>query len=278
MNLKKIVLISSLELLILVSCATKKYENVAYLENKAPNSVQPTLNIFSPRNSKLNHNKVLVFVHGGNWNSGDKKTYWFLGRNFARKGITTVIVGYSLSPNNDYDEMAKEVANAVEWTKLNIEKYKGDPNEIFITGHSAGGHLAALVGTNPKYLKDVSIIKGIILNDAAGLDMKTYLEEFPPTTETNYMTTWTSNPEEWKNASPVYFVDKKTPPILIYLGSKTHESIKIGNALFLKKLQEFQPSVKLIVLNKKHVPMMTQFIKPWSNRYREIINFMNTNE
>jgi arylformamidase len=261
---------------VMTSCASKKIENITYLENQHSNIAQPTLNIFTPRNPKIKNTKVLLFVHGGNWNSGDKKMYWFLGRNFARKGITTVIVGYSLSPNNNYNVMANEVAKAVEWTKMNIEKYNGNPNEIFITGHSAGGHLAALVGTNPSYLKGNKLIKGIILNDAAGLDMKSYLEQFPPTTLNNYITTWTSNPEEWKKASPLYFIDENTPKILIYLGSKTHESIKIGNATFIKKLHEFQPNVQPIILNKKHVPMITQFIKPWSNRYNEIINFMNT--
>jgi acetyl esterase/lipase len=276
--MKKIVFLSSFTLLILGSCSTKKIENVSYFKKSNPDIVQPTLTIYTPRNHKKTNNKVLLFVHGGNWNSGDKKMYWFLGRNFARKGITTVIVGYNLSPKNDYDVMAKEVAQAVQWTKLNIEKYKGNPNEIFITGHSAGGHLAALVGINPRYLNGNPIIKGIILNDAAGLDMKTYLEKYPPSPENNYDITWTKNPEEWKNASPIYFIDAKSPPILVYLGSKTYESIKVGNAAFVSKLHEFQPKVEPIILNKKHVPMMTQYIKPWSRRYREIIEFMNLNK
>ena len=264
-------------ILLLVSCASKKHKNVSYLTNS--DKEKPTLNIFQPRNKKFKNNPVLVFVHGGNWNSGDKKLYSFFGRNFARKGITTVIVGYTLSPNADYNEMAIEVGKAVEWTKENISKYNGNPDEIFLTGHSAGGHLVALVATNPKYLKDKSIVKGIILNDAAGLDMKHYLEEIPPTQEeANYLTTWTSNPYEWKNASPIYFLDKNSPPFMIYTGgTKTYQSIQVTNERFLNELHKYQPNVKPIVLNKKHVPMMTQYIFPWSNRYDEIIDFMNKN-
>ncbi|WP_367175014.1 alpha/beta hydrolase [Flavobacterium sp.] len=167
-------------LYLITGCATKKYGNVSYLGPENQDKEQPTLNVFTPRNSKFTNNQVLLFVHGGNWNSGDKKLYGFFGRNFAKKGITTVIVGYTLSPAANYNDMANQVAKAVEWTKLNIGKYKGNPNEIFLTGHSAGGHLVALVATNPKYLKDKSIIKGVILNDAAGLDMKHYLEDYPP--------------------------------------------------------------------------------------------------
>lgn len=266
-------------LLLLISftnCASKKYKNVSYIENSSGKE-KPTLNIFKPRNKKYKNNPVLIFVHGGNWNTGDKKLYGFFGRNFAKKGITTVIVGYTLSPKANYDEMAIEISKALEWTKDNIAEYNGDPNSIFLTGHSAGGHLVALVATNPKYLKDNSIIKGVILNDAAGLDMKHYLEEFPPTETNDYLTTWTNNPANWKEASPIYFLDKNTPPFMIYTGSKTYESIKVGNDRFLKALNVFQPNVKPIVLNKKHVSMILQYFFPWNNRFEEIKTFIKQN-
>lgn len=256
------------------NCASKKYKNVSYIENSSDKE-KATLNIFTPRNKKFKNNPVLIFVHGGNWNSGDKKLYGFFGRNFAKKGITTVIMGYTLSPKANYDDMAKEVAKAVEWTKNNIANYNGDPNSIFLTGHSAGGHLVALVATNPKYLKDNSIIKGVILNDAAGLDMKHYLEEFPPTNADDYLTTWTDKPENWKDASPIYFLDKNSPKFMIYTGSKTYESIKVSNERFLTKLHEFQPNVKPIVLNKKHIPMILQYFFPWNNRFDEIKKFID---
>ena len=268
-------LLALLSLLLFSNCASKKYKNISYLES---NESKPSLNIFVPKNKKFTNNNVLIFVHGGNWNSGDKKLYSFLGRNFAKKGITTIVAGYTLSPTANYDEMATQIGKVVSWTKSNITNYNGNPNSIFLTGHSAGGHLIALVGTNPKYLKDNSAIKGIILNDAAGLDMKHYLEEFPPTQQDDYLTTWTSNPENWKEASPIYFLNKNTAPFMIYTGSKTYESIKVSNERFLKELHKYQPNVTPIVLNKKHIPMVLQYIFPWNNRYDEIINFMNENK
>lgn len=262
----------------ITGCSTKKYKNVVYLDSTNQNEKQATLNVFIPRSSNSANNPVLIFVHGGNWNSGDKKLYGFFGRNFAKKGITTVIVGYTLSPDADYNDMANQVAKAIEWTKNNIAKYKGNPNEIFLTGHSAGGHLVALVATNPKYLKDKSIIKGVILNDAAGLDMKHYLEEFPPTDSADYLTTWSNDPEKWKDASPIYFLDKNSPPFMIYNGSKTYESIKVSNERFIKELHKFQPNVKPIVLNKKHIPMILQYFFPWNKRFDEIKKFINENK
>lgn len=267
-------------ILSLGSCASVKYKNVSYLEKSSKGDLdnKPTLNIFKPKGKKHTNNNVLIFVHGGNWNSGDKKLYGLLGRNFARKGVTTVIVGYTLSPKADYNDMAIEVGKAVEWAKENIAKYKGNPDEIFLTGHSAGGHLVALVATNPKYLDDQSIVKGVILNDAAGLDMKFYLEQNPPTIKDDYLTTWTNDPKKWQDASPIYFLNKTSPPFMIYNGSKTYESIEVGNQRFLKELHKYQPNVKRIILNKKHAPMVVQYLFPWNKRFDEIIDFMDKNK
>ncbi|MFE3849319.1 alpha/beta hydrolase [Flavobacterium sp. LB3P45] len=259
-----------------VGCVSKKFTDVSYLKVSTVATVESTskLNVFVPRNSKSKRLPVLIFVHGGNWNSGRKGTYDLLGRNFARKGVITVIPDYTLSPNANYHGMAQEVAQAIQWTKNNIIKYNGNPNSIYVTGHSAGGHLVALAVMNPKYGIDSAEISGIILNDAAGLDMKKYLEENPPTATEDYITTWTTIPAKWKDASPIYFLNKNTPPFLIYVGDKTYSSIKVGNNRFLSALHSFQPQVIPIALNKKHIPMVLQYFWPWSDRFEEVTNFM----
>ena len=269
------VIIALLIASLLVNCSSKKNTNVSYQSTTVENNSNiPKLNIFIPRKSKAVQSRVLIFVHGGNWNSGRKGTYDLLGRNFARKGVITVIPDYTLSPQANYDVMAKQIAAVILWTKKNITQYNGNPNQIFITGHSAGGHLGALAVMNPKYGIDSKSIAGIILNDAAGLDMKNYLEKNPPTAEDDYLATWTPNPEQWKEASPIYFIDKNTPPFLIYVGDKTYNSIKIANSRFVSALKPFQPDITPIRLNKKHVPMVLQYFYPWSDRFDEILAFM----
>jgi len=258
------------------NCASRKIKDITYLTNtEKTNDNKPTLNVFEPKKTNTDKNAVVIFVHGGYWKDGDKKTYGFLGRNFAKNDIVTVIPGYTLSPNANYDLMAKQIARVVEWTKNNIDKYKGDPNQIYVMGHSAGGHLVALISTNPKYLKNKKNIKGVILNDAAGLDMKSYLEENPPTSKYHYDVTWTKNPKNWKDASPIYFLNDETPPFLIYVGSKTYPSIMTSNTAFVEALKPYQPKLEKIVLDKKHVPMMSHYFFPWVKRYDEIVNFIN---
>lgn len=267
-----IVLFSSF---LFIGCA-KKITDVSYVTESTGviSTVTPKLNVFVPRNSKLKQLPILIFVHGGNWNSGRKGTYDLLGRNFARKGVITVIPDYTLSPTANYDAMAEQVARAIEWTKRNIGQYNGNPNAIYVTGHSAGGHLVALAVMNPKYGIDPTTISGIILNDAAGLDMKKYLEDNPPTDKDNYIATWTTSPAKWQDASPIYFLNKNTPPFLIYVGDKTYASIKVANSRFVKALHAFRPQVTPINLNKKHIPMVLQYFWPWSDRFDEVTDFM----
>jgi arylformamidase len=259
------------------SCASKKISNISYLKkSEALITSFPELNVFQTQTSEKS--PVVIFIHGGYWTSGNKDIYGFLGRNFGKKKIVTVIPNYTLSPNGNYDTMAKEVGAAIQWTSDNIEKYNGNPDQIFLMGHSAGGHLIALVGTNPKYLENTDMIKGIILNDAAGLDMYSYLQKHPPTKYHNYDVTWTENEDNWKDASPIYSLSEKVPPFLMFTGIKTYPSIISQNKAFVQKLKTFQPNMKINFLNKKHVPMMRQFLFPWNKNYKKIIRFIAANK
>ena len=257
---------------LLMSCQSRKYKDVVYGQSSAKEDLK--LNIFVPHHSENKKLPVLVFVHGGNWNSGNKDQYGFFGRNFAKKEVITVIPEYTLSPKANVDQMTIEIATAIKWVKENIETYHGDEANIFVTGHSAGGHLVASAVLNPKFSIAENSISGIILNDAAGIDMKDYLEKNPPTTKDDYLATWSNDPEKWKQASPIYFLNEKSPPFLIYVGSKTYQSIKTANEHFLKKLNEFQPEVKPTIITKSHIPMVLQYFFPWNNRSTEIVDFM----
>ncbi|SFI25934.1 alpha/beta hydrolase [Halpernia frigidisoli] len=258
-----------------VSCASVKNKDIVY--GKSASNKDLKLNVFVPNHSKNKQLPVLIFVHGGNWNSGSKDQYGFFGRNFARKDVVTVIPDYTLSPEANVDQMTIEIANSIKWVKENIKNYNGNTNKIFVTGHSAGAQLVANAVLNPKFGIDEKSISGIILNDGAGIDMKDYLEKNPPTYADNYIKTWSKDPEKWYQASPINFLDKNSPPFMMYVGKKTYPSIKTANEHFLTKLQQFQPDVKPIFINKSHIPMILQYFFPWNNRSTEIKNFIDKN-
>ena len=256
-------------------CASVKFRDLSFLpDHLKKQNKEPKLNVFMPKDASAKNFPVLIFIHGGNWNRGDKDIYVLMGRNFAKKGVVAVIPDYTLSPDANYDRMAREVAAAIEWTKQNITKYKGDPDRVFLSGHSAGGHLAALAVMNPKYGIRESTIRGLVLNDAAGLDIKQHLEQFPPGKKYSYSNTWTNDPENWKDASPIYFLNSKTPPIYMYTGRKTFDMIELGNDRFLQELHKVQPGAVRQFNNKNHFSMIIQYFFSGSNRFEEMLDFM----
>lgn len=235
-----------------------------------------TLNVFSPRKSAGKN--VLIFIHGGSWRSGDKKLYSFFGTRMARKGVVTVVIGYPLNPIGDYNDMAHATAMSVKWSQDNIHRFGGDPNRIFISGHSAGGHLASLVSIRKQYLDSVgarNAIRGAILIDAAGIDMFGYLTEDKKPEGHSYLKTFTNNPTEWKKASPLYYLHNDMPPLLLYRGERTYPSIIKSHEKLAKVLPDYVPRMNYHILKrKKHVPMITQFFWTWNPRYDEILEFM----
>ena len=132
-------------LILMSSCGvlqTQRNKNIAYLSATAE-MPEKTLNVFAPRKAK--NAPVLIFIHGGSWHSGRKEIYDFMGNRLAAKGVVSVIIDYPLAPTYQLPAMEKASARAVQWVKENIASYGGDPTNMYVSGHSAGGHLAALV-------------------------------------------------------------------------------------------------------------------------------------
>jgi acetyl esterase/lipase len=129
----------------------KEVRNVAYFEGEGADAVRHKLDLYLPKGAK--DFPVLFFVHGGAWRSGSKELYGPLGRLFARNGVGTVIINYRLSPKVKHPAHIEDVARAFAWTHRNIGKHGGRADRIFVCGHSAGGHLVALLSTDESHFK-----------------------------------------------------------------------------------------------------------------------------
>jgi acetyl esterase/lipase len=235
-----------------------------------------TLDVSTPRFKKSK--AVLVFAHGGNWETGSKRIYRYFGKGWGRKGVTTVVFNYRLYPDTTNAGMANDAANALAWTHQNISRYKGDPQKIFVAGHSAGAQLAALVAMDPSYLRGRAgkePVRGIILIDPYGLDVFDEFNQGGSYKRDMYLSVFSSDPEQWKKASPYWHLDKQTPPVISFLGGDTYPGIIRGTKRFHDKLLTFQPSAKLIeVPGKKHAPMILMFLNPRNRAYKLIMDFM----
>jgi acetyl esterase/lipase len=236
------------------------------------------LDVYSPKKVETPR-PVFVFIHGGRWNSGKKSQYKFLGRRMASKGVVTVVPDYRLSPVAEYRGATTDVAMALTWTKEHISDFGGDANRIFIAGHSAGGHLAALVSLDHSYfdsLKTSNPLSGTILIDAFGLDMYSFLSNESFKKHRTYYAMFGQNPEIWKDGSPLYHLDGATKPFLMFVGTKTYPVIYESNREFFEALKKHQPHLRPIIeMKKKHIPMMLQFYNSDNRGYDDIIKFMN---
>ncbi|UHL63320.1 alpha/beta hydrolase [Paralcaligenes sp. KSB-10] len=125
---------------------SKVVKNLSY-----GNEMRQKLDIYIPAQSESAPN-VVVFLYGGNWNSGSRGQYGFVGKALASRGIMAVVADYRLSPEVAYPVFIEDTAQAVSWTLKHIGEYGGNVGNVFVAGHSAGAYNAAMVALDPRWL------------------------------------------------------------------------------------------------------------------------------
>src|SRR5262245_2602589 len=147
--------------------AVEEVRDVVYYHGPERDSLRHRLDLFLPRGKT--RFPVLVLVHGGAWRLGDNRCcglYSAVGKFLASRGIGVVLPNYRLSPEVRHPAHVQDVARAVAWTRACVEQYGGDPEKLYLAGHSAGGHLVSLLATDETYLAaeglSGDILKGVI--------------------------------------------------------------------------------------------------------------------
>jgi len=146
---------------------------------------------------------TLVYVHGGYWQTNDKEPYAFLGEGVVPAGFNLAVVEYTLAPAARLDAIVAEVRAAVAWVVEHARELGGDPARVFVSGHSAGGHLTAAAMHDPRVAGGVAIsgiydlepIRLNYLNDKLRLD-----------------------PEEAARNSPLFHLPATAGPLVVTVG------------------------------------------------------------
>lgn len=202
---------------------------------------------------------VIIFAHGGSWRSGDPDDYGFVARAFVPEGFVVVLVGYRLGEGGEFPNMLRDMANAVSWTKANIAEYGGDPDAIFVSGHSAGAYNAAMVALDPQWLDD----EGVGTDSIAGVIGLAGPYDFYPFDSDSTKAAFGDAPHP-EATQPINFAARDAPPMLLMTGLKdtTVEPRNsramaavlqaAGNRAVLETYPEFD-----------HTGMLTALASPW---------------
>jgi acetyl esterase/lipase len=215
-------LISALVLLALGGCSPVKLLNaltpeasftrtagIAYGEDP-----RQKLDVYAPRHP-LEDAPVVVFFYGGSWNSGEREDYTFVGEALASQGIVAVIADYRLYPQVRYPLFLEDGARAVAWTRAHIRQYSGNPQRLYLMGHSSGGYNAAMLALDPQWLAAV----GMAPKDLSGWIGLAGPYDFLPIENPDVRPVffWPDSPPQ---SQPINHVSGGAPPALLIAASK----------------------------------------------------------
>jgi acetyl esterase/lipase len=133
------------------------------------------LDIYTPDKPAGKSLPVVVWIHGGGWQAGDKSDVARKPKALTERGFVFVSTNYRLLPEVKMEDLIDDVARSVGWLQRNVARYGGDPARIFVGGHSSGAQVAALLCIDDRYLKkqgvSLDVIKGCVPVDGDTYDI-----------------------------------------------------------------------------------------------------------
>jgi arylformamidase len=201
--------------------------NVRYVERPGAAARGTQLDLYAPVDG---HDlPVLLFVHGGGWKKGDKNSARPKGNFFATQGFLFASANYRLAPSAQPSEQADDVVAALAWIRDHAAEHGGDPERVFLMGHSAGAHLAALAAVDAERLGAVGLsldsLDGVVLLDGAGYDVPRQINELATGRNKDlYLSVFGEDPSAWPAVSPALRVTAQAAPFLILHVAKRRTS------------------------------------------------------
>lgn len=241
--------LTALTLEVPLVAAERQLQDVVYSKAKDADQVRNSLDVYAP--AKGADLPIMVWIHGGGWKRGSKELVDRKVTAFNERGFVLVSINYRFTPAVTYHEQGTDVARAIAWVHEHAAEFGGSRDKIFVMGHSAGAHLAALVSTDHRYLEaeklSLATIQGAVLLDGAGYDVPRQIEIAAlPALKELYIDAFGTDPLKQKDASPISHVakEKQIPPFLI-LHIASRRDGKLQSESLAKAINEVGGSAKV---------------------------------
>ncbi len=208
----------------------------------------------------------IAMVHGGGWISGSKENEKYMAMELASHGYVVMAIGYRLADVAKYPAGIEDIETAIQWLRKNHKKYSLDKSEVIIYGESAGAQMATLVGVKPgNKVAAIINVDGIV----------SFIH--PEAEESTYAAYWLngdreSNIKNWTEASPLEYVNRRTPPTLFINSSQPR--FHAGRDDMMKILKSFGIYTEFHEI--KDTPHSFWSAEPWfTETLNYILDFLN---
>ena len=251
------------------------------------------LDVYTPSNvsdDAVGKRPVVFWIHGGGWQRGDKADVDAKPRVFTERGYVFVSTNYRLLPNVDMETLLRDVAEAVGWVQDHVAEYGGDPNRIFLMGHSAGAQVAALLCTDDRYLKAVGVpfsaLLGCVPVDGDTYDVPAIVEtgetrrrvHGQPQPTFGHRQKFGDDPQKHVDFSAVTHVlkDKGIPPFLILHIAGSHDTVAQAHR-FSTMLRESEiPTTVFGATETTHMAINTHLGIPGDAATKALFDFVDS--
>ncbi len=231
------------------------------------------LDLYLPAKRQGGAAPAIVFVHGGGWASGERRNFAPMAIAMAARGYAAATISYRLSPEAPYPAAIHDAKAAVRWMRSHAAEYNIDQGHIAIAGGSAGGQIASLVGVTSGIAKfdpgadaASSAVQAIVNIDGLSdfTSEAARLHEDDPAKKPSAAGRWfggtyAEKAALWREASPTFYVNKQTPPIL-FIGSG-QPRFAVGREEMVAKLREQGVTARIAMLPES--PHSFWLLEPW---------------
>jgi acetyl esterase/lipase len=248
--------------------AFRRHANIAY----GPDP-QQRLDVYVPRASAAAPRPVIVFWHGGRWKFGDKADYRFVGAALAGSGCVAIVANYRHYPQVKMPGFMDDAAQATLWSAAHAADYGGDQRRVFLMGHSAGAHMAALLTLDPRYFSAA----GQARPHLAGVIGLSGAYDFLPLLEADVQDMF-GPPHDYPQSQPINFVRRGAPPMLLVHGLDDATVLPKNSRNFAAALSACGASVTLKLYPKRAhagtVAALARLARGWSPTLADITAFV----